>query len=65
MTYCLGWKSKTAAFLIADSAVTSITEDKGNISLLEKPHLMNYKEVLIKVKSMFTRKLLNYIPLIM
>ncbi|WP_103973309.1 hypothetical protein [Methylovulum psychrotolerans] len=31
MTYCLGWKSKTAAFLIADSAVTkriAITEDK-------------------------------------
>ncbi|MGZ8191776.1 MAG: hypothetical protein ACXWTS_11200 [Methylococcaceae bacterium] len=35
MTYCLGWKSKTAAFLIADSAVTSITDDKENIGLLE------------------------------
>jgi len=36
MTYCLGWKSKTAAFLIADSAVTSIAENKESIKLLEK-----------------------------
>lgn len=36
MTYCLGWKSETAAFLIADSAVTDITDYKQRKDLPEK-----------------------------
>lgn len=36
MTYCLGWTSKTAAFLIADSAVTYSEERKEYVSLSDK-----------------------------